>query len=114
MNFPGCFKVLIVAVLLVSRVSAQVGASSFDFSNKTRTCLTRVPPAAWDSWFNTKVNEKKMQASALKQQVTSYTIPVIVHVLHAGEAEGTGANISQAQVNSQINTLNADFAGNGY
>ncbi|RAJ94417.1 putative secreted protein (Por secretion system target) [Larkinella arboricola] len=37
------------------------------------------------------------------------TIPVVVHVVHAGEAVGTGRNISQAQIQSQIETLNEDF-----
>lgn len=31
-------------------------------------------------------------------------IPVVVHVLHRGEAEGTGRNISLAQIQSQIDT----------
>jgi hypothetical protein len=31
-------------------------------------------------------------------------IPVVVHVLHRGEAEGTGRNISFAQIQSQIDT----------
>ena len=37
------------------------------------------------------------------------TIPVIVHVVHDGEAIGTGSNISRAQVESQIEVLNEDF-----
>jgi Pregnancy-associated plasma protein-A/Secretion system C-terminal sorting domain len=37
------------------------------------------------------------------------TIPVVVHVLHQGEAVGTGRNISVAQIQSQIDVLNEDF-----
>ena len=37
------------------------------------------------------------------------TIPVVVHVIHNGEAVGTGANISNAQIVSQITVLNEDF-----
>lgn len=37
------------------------------------------------------------------------TIPVVVHVFHNGEAVGSGANISDAQVLSQIQVLNEDF-----
>ncbi|RRB02965.1 T9SS C-terminal target domain-containing protein [Larkinella rosea] len=37
------------------------------------------------------------------------TIPVVVHIVHAGEAVGTGRNISEAQVKSQLETLNEDF-----
>lgn len=36
-------------------------------------------------------------------------IPVVVHVLHNGEAIGGGFNISQAQIQSQIDVLNEDF-----
>jgi len=38
-----------------------------------------------------------------------YRIPVVVHVVHNGEQVGTGPNISQAQVQSQIEVLNEDF-----
>lgn len=41
--------------------------------------------------------------------ITIYRIPVVVHVVHNGEAVGTGANISEAQVQSQIEVLNEDF-----
>ncbi len=36
-------------------------------------------------------------------------IPVVVHVLHRGEAEGTGYNISMSTIQSQIDVLNEDF-----
>ena len=38
-----------------------------------------------------------------------YLVPVVVHVIHLGEAEGTGTNISTAQINSSIDALNRDF-----
>lgn len=43
------------------------------------------------------------------------TIPVVVHVVHNGEPVGEGANISQAQIQSQIDVLNEDYrrAGGG-
>ncbi|WP_077924336.1 M43 family zinc metalloprotease [Spirosoma sp. 209] len=37
------------------------------------------------------------------------TIPVVVHIVHNGEAVGTGRNISAAQVQAQLETLNEDF-----
>lgn len=37
------------------------------------------------------------------------TIPVVVHVVHFGEPIGTGRNISDAQIQSQIDALNRDF-----
>jgi hypothetical protein len=39
------------------------------------------------------------------------TIPVVVHVLHLGEAVGTGTNISDAQIQSSIENLNYFYRG---
>ena len=38
-----------------------------------------------------------------------YTIPVVFHVIHKGEPEGTGTNISDEQVQSTIDALNRDY-----
>ncbi len=46
--------------------------------------------------------------------VTSYTIPVVVHIIHGGQAVGTYPNLTAAQINSQITVLNEDYAGKGY
>jgi hypothetical protein len=78
-----------------------------------RTCGTDVPSAEWNEWFNQKVEEYKEQQALGKVQQSTYVIPVIVHVIHGGQAVGTYPNISQTQINSQINVLNADFAGTG-
>ncbi|NML65622.1 T9SS type A sorting domain-containing protein [Hymenobacter sp. RP-2-7] len=40
---------------------------------------------------------------------TTYTLPVVVHVIYDGEAVGTGTNLSQAQVQSQLDVLNEDY-----
>ncbi|GAB2602053.1 hypothetical protein GCM10027190_57130 [Spirosoma areae] len=51
--------------------------------------------------------KKRMQAGRLAAPLI--TIPIIVHVVHNGEAVGVGRNISQAQVQAQLATLNEDF-----
>ncbi|GAB3999007.1 hypothetical protein GCM10028807_48020 [Spirosoma daeguense] len=51
--------------------------------------------------------KKKMQAGRLA--ATVITIPIVVHVVHNGEAVGVGRNMSQAQVQAQLATLNEDF-----
>ncbi|WP_343636461.1 PKD domain-containing protein [Fluviicola sp.] len=47
-----------------------------------------------------------------------YQIPVVVHVIHNGEAVGTASNVSYAAIQSQIDVLNEDFrrifGSNGY
>jgi hypothetical protein len=47
--------------------------------------------------------------AALRTTATTYTLPVIVHVINDGEAVGVGTNISQAQVLSQLDVLNEDY-----
>jgi PKD repeat protein len=59
--------------------------------------------------IRTKVSEMELLRGAGRTQATVLTIPIIVHVVHTGEAVGTGLNISQAQVKAQIEVLNEDF-----
>jgi hypothetical protein len=58
--------------------------------------------------------ESWMQSSVAQQQSMAmiggvYYIPVVVHVIHNGEAVGTGSNVSFAAIQSQIDVLNEDF-----
>ena len=49
------------------------------------------------------------QSAAERTTPIIYNIPVIFHIIHNGEAAGTGTNIAAAQVNAQIQQLNNDF-----
>jgi hypothetical protein len=51
----------------------------------------------------------QQQGAAKRTRATLYKIPVVVHIIHNGESVGSGANISVAQINSQIAVLNKDF-----
>ncbi|MFC1857340.1 PKD domain-containing protein [Thermodesulfobacteriota bacterium] len=42
-------------------------------------------------------------------EISPVIIPVVVHVMHLGEPEGTGANISDAQILDGIRIANEDF-----
>jgi len=53
--------------------------------------------------------QKNRIAKENGKQATVLTIPVVVHVIHNGEALGTGRNIADAQVLSQITAMNQDF-----
>lgn len=56
---------------------------------------------------------RKMEVMRLRgnagRTMAVVSIPIIVHVVHNGEAVGTGTNLSQAQVQAQIEVLNEDF-----
>ncbi|MCB9186564.1 MAG: choice-of-anchor J domain-containing protein [Flavobacteriales bacterium] len=47
--------------------------------------------------------------SGMRAAPPVYTIPVVFHVIHKGEAVGTGTNISDAQILSAIDALNRDY-----
>ncbi|MEO1383299.1 MAG: M43 family zinc metalloprotease [Bacteroidota bacterium] len=59
--------------------------------------------------FEEKLDRFLIQASTLRTQYPTYQIPVVVHVIHNGEAIGEGANIAREQIESQIAVLNEDF-----
>jgi Pregnancy-associated plasma protein-A/Secretion system C-terminal sorting domain len=52
--------------------------------------------------------------SASRSTQTSFTIPVIVYVVHSNQPLGTGSNISDAQVQSQLTALNNYYTGTGF
>ncbi|MHB8259451.1 MAG: zinc-dependent metalloprotease [Bacteroidia bacterium] len=80
-----------------------------------RGCATPTPSKEWDAWFNQKVEEHKQDLANGRATASTYTIPIIFHVIYStGEAVGSGHNLSQAQINSQIPILNADYGGTGY
>lgn len=68
---------------------------------------------AFETLLQAKIAEYENRLESRDPQANVITIPFIVHVVHNGEAAGTGANISQAQVQSQIDVLNEDFRRTG-
>ncbi len=79
-----------------------------------RGCGTKIPGKAWDEAFNSMVETHKQNVATGRTTATTYTIPIIFHVIYTStEAVGTGHNLSQAQINSQIPILNADYNGTG-
>ena len=62
------------------------------------------------SYFAFEAAIAEMATSAYRSSQT-YTLPVVVHIMHDGDDIGTGSNIPEAQVISAIDALNADFQG---
>ncbi|OFX17151.1 MAG: hypothetical protein A2033_03020 [Bacteroidetes bacterium GWA2_31_9] len=48
----------------------------------------------------------------IDNDIEKYVIPVVINVIHNGENEGEGTNISYHQIQTQINALNNEFSGN--
>jgi len=64
--------------------------------------------AEFERWLAPKIEEIKKQRE-LGRLPSVIRIPVVVHVIHNGDAIGTNENIADAQVISQITVLNQDF-----
>jgi PKD repeat protein len=57
----------------------------------------------FEQWLSRTMAERPSVSRAV------YTIPVVVHIIHEGEAVGSGRNIPMERVMSQIDVLNEDF-----
>ena len=79
------------------------------------SCGNFAPPQQWEDWMSKEVEKYKQNMANIsgKTQLVNYDIPVIVHVIHFGEAVGTFPNIDTNQIKSQIQVMNDDFAGTG-
>lgn len=82
-----------------------------------RGCASGVPSQQWEEDFQKQVQAfvaEKMKAEANgKTNAAIYTIPVIFHIIHGGQAVGTYPNLAVGQVTSQVTVLNEDYAGIG-
>jgi hypothetical protein len=79
------------------------------------TCGTGVPSAEWEASFARQIeiykNANKVMEKTCPEAV--HIIPVVVHIVHFNHPLNTFPNIDSNQVKSQIDILNADFAGTG-
>ena len=82
-------------------------------TNLNGKCGTEIPSQQWENEFQKLVSRLLENNTANKTQ-QGYTIPVIIHVIHGGQAVGTYPNLAQGQLNSQIQVLNNDYAGTGF
>lgn len=64
----------------------------------------------FENWMRNQHVEPRLKSYGTNStSAATYVIPVVFHVIHNGEIVGTGTNIPDAQLISQINVLNKDF-----
>ena len=80
---------------------------------KGRGCATEVPSQQWENQFQQLIVQHKLDLQKGQNVQANYTIPVVIHIIHGGQAIGTYPNLSVAQATSQVTVLNNDFAGSG-
>lgn len=107
---PRLFRYFIFSIIFLSTVSGfsqdRCGTVKYNESKNLGRIFSR--DQIFEDWIKSKATTLR-SASTKRQKGPPYKIPVVVHVIHNGESIGTGTNISDAQVASQISVLNEDF-----
>nr|WP_322623089.1 T9SS type A sorting domain-containing protein [uncultured Flavobacterium sp.] len=106
-------KVFGRTVKSVNPVSGKIRCATAEYEEYlSEKDPNRVSRAAFEQWLAPKVEEaktKRLAARSTNATAAVRIIPVVVHVIHNGDALGTKENITDAQVLSQITVLNQDY-----
>lgn len=99
--------VVAAALILSFNTHAQIRCATEILEKKA---LQKNPQAReqFEAWMKKKLAERSANKSTARTSAV-YKIPVVVHVLHNGEAVGAGLNISDAQIQSQLRVINEDY-----
>ncbi|HEX6224156.1 MAG TPA: choice-of-anchor J domain-containing protein [Chryseolinea sp.] len=101
-----CTILMIFICLVTIEGLAQDRCATVEYTKKlVEKNLIRDDALKFERWLG----QRKENLGSRIHAATTNRIPVVVHVIHKGEAIGSGSNISDAQIASQIKVLNNDF-----
>lgn len=117
------FSIAVLALLAVgghaqTRPARKFGPQKFapcgttEYETKLRQQNPDRPAAAqFEQWLAPKITAARAKRTMVNGMTTNdiVTIPVVVHIIHDGDAIGENENIAAEQVLSQIVVLNQDF-----
>lgn len=90
----------------------RCATTEYEFSLQQKN-PKRATTEQFENWLSDEMEEAKAQRTQIGNVAngtnTIVYIPVVVHVIHNGDAKGTNENISDEQVLSQITVLNQDY-----
>ncbi len=114
MNAKGIFILIFLALSVTGIAQTRPQLVERCGTTKYETFQQQLNPARernqqFENWMLEKLTTKRFQNQRTEGTQSVYTIPVVVHVIHNGEAIGSGTNISDNQILSQINAMNKDF-----
>ncbi|HPQ08276.1 MAG TPA: M43 family zinc metalloprotease [Bacteroidia bacterium] len=111
-----CFTVLMGNIIFAQADFNTYASQETSTENIKRSCGTISPTIEWELQFQKLIEQYVKDHSELTngKVYANYTIPVIFHIIHGGQAIRTYPNLAPEQVYSQIQVLNADYAGIGY
>jgi hypothetical protein len=104
-----CFFCLIFMAMLPLSAYAQGRCGTVEYEKKLERQNPKRTEDGFERWMAQHVNQQLKNSQRAERTQTTLTIPVVVHIIHNGEPVGTGLNISDAQVFSQMVVLNNDF-----
>ena len=90
--------------------SGKVRCSSVEYEKYLKIINpNRATKEEFENWIGPKIIEQKNNQYIKKTAATVITIPIVIHIIHNGDAIGVDENITDAQALSQITVLNQDF-----
>lgn len=102
-------KILVVLILISSanlELKAQDRCGTVSYTKlQLEKNLIREDETKFEQWLSLRRQKLEMRVNA----AAIFKIPVVVHVIHNGESIGSGTNISDEQILSQLRVLNNDF-----
>jgi len=102
-----------ILTLLMLLLSAKSWSQSTEFGcasdQKNDSLILHDPIFSRGYYYMENAIQQAQSLSPEERTDDIYTIPVVVHVIHEGEAVGTGSNISDEQIFSAIEAMNDDF-----
>lgn len=107
-------SLLLVLVLLISAhfspVFSKERCSTVPYMQKLRNeGKIKQTDAQFEQALEQRNRLRQQQLQTHRTEGSHYVIPVVVHIIHNGELVGTGSNISDEQILSQLAVINKDF-----
>jgi hypothetical protein len=104
------FILLLIFLILSNFSLAQERCGTVPYMNQLRKeGIIKQTDEQFERWLEQRIQSRMQTEQTQRTQSDHYQIPVVVHVIHNGEPVGTGTNISDEQILSQIEVLNNDF-----
>jgi hypothetical protein len=98
---------ILVFAIITSLTNAQDRCGTVQYMKNLQGDTFEQTRQQFEQWMDRRL--RRSRPKDIQRQQAIYQIPVVVHVIHNGEAVGTGRNISDAQILSQISVLNKDY-----
>ncbi len=97
-------------ILIATSVKAQDRCGTFEYKTPLKRQQKVVEDAAFEKWITQKsLSRRKAGAESMRTQTSTYQVPIVFHIIHNGEPVGTGTNLSDEQIYSQLDVINKDF-----